>query len=168
MSAQALPIAAIHASAPQDAELPPLPAPNVAGGGEVLIEAIVDRRGALTRPVILRATPPYTQLVLDAIAPWQFEPAREIDYKGVETHGRDAGPDRCHLSAADPDERADHRRASEGLVQAVGRRRRIRPRRTCRIYPPQARDGGVVLYESCAQRSGPCHRNPRRRIDRRI
>ena len=65
--------------------LPPLPAPTVSGGGEVLIEALVDRRGLVLRPAIVRATPPYTQFVLDAMARWQFEPARDIDYKGLET-----------------------------------------------------------------------------------
>ena len=48
------------------AELPPMPPPTIAGAGEVLIEAIVDRTGALGRPVILRGTPPYTQMVFDA------------------------------------------------------------------------------------------------------
>src|SRR5918993_1261592 len=58
------------------AELSALPSPMVVGGGEVLVEAIVDRAGRLTRPIVLRGTPPYTQLVLDAIAMWRFEPAR--------------------------------------------------------------------------------------------
>jgi hypothetical protein len=67
------------------AELPPLPAPTVVGGGEVLIEALVDRRGAVLRPVIVRGTPPYTQFVLDVVARWRFEPAHDIDYKGLDT-----------------------------------------------------------------------------------
>lgn len=58
------------------AELPDLPAPNVAGGGEVLIEATIDRNGALTRPVLLRSTPPYTNMVLNAVNRWQFKAAR--------------------------------------------------------------------------------------------
>jgi hypothetical protein len=67
------------------AELPPLPGVNVPGGGEVLIEALVDRNGAVRRPAIIRATPPFTELVLDAVARWRFDPARDIDSRGVET-----------------------------------------------------------------------------------
>jgi len=56
--------------------LPPAPLPTVLGGGEVLIEAIIDRSGTVTRPVLLRSTPPYSQLMLDAVMRWQFLPAR--------------------------------------------------------------------------------------------
>jgi hypothetical protein len=38
------------------AELPPVPSPMVIGGGEVLIEALVDARGFPTRPTVLRGT----------------------------------------------------------------------------------------------------------------
>ena len=64
--------------------LPAPSAPNVIGGGEVLIEAIIDRSGAVTRPVLLRSTPPYAQLMLDAIVRWRFAPARAPDPKGQE------------------------------------------------------------------------------------
>jgi TonB family protein len=59
-----------------NAALPASPALTVAGGGEVLIEAIVGRSGTVTRPTLLRSTPPYAQLMLDAIARWRFLPAR--------------------------------------------------------------------------------------------
>jgi TonB family protein len=58
------------------AALPAPPSLNVAGGGEVIIEAIVDRSGAVTRPVLLRSTPPYAQFMLEAVARWRFLPAR--------------------------------------------------------------------------------------------
>lgn len=64
------------------AELPALPAPTVAGGGEVLIELPIDRNGVPVRPVLLRSTAPYTQMMLDAIMRWAFEPAVEVDVKG--------------------------------------------------------------------------------------
>ncbi len=65
-------------------ELPPEPAPTIVGGGEVMIEFIVDERGTVTRPVIVRGTPPYTEMILKAIAQWQFEPARAVDERGTE------------------------------------------------------------------------------------
>ena len=67
------------------AALPEPPGPHVVGGGEVLIEALVDRSGVLTRPLVLRSTPPYTQLVLDAIPHWRFLPAATTDRNGKVT-----------------------------------------------------------------------------------
>ncbi len=66
------------------ADIPPEPPSTVIGGGEVLIEFIVDVRGTVTRPIIVRGTPPYTQMVMDAIARWQFEPARAVDERGAQ------------------------------------------------------------------------------------
>jgi hypothetical protein len=57
-------------------DLPSLPPPNVVGGGEVMIEATIDQRGALTGPIVLRSTPPFSNLVLDAVSRWAFTPAR--------------------------------------------------------------------------------------------
>jgi hypothetical protein len=55
---------------------PGLPPANVVGGGEVLIQGTVDKRGKFTGPVVLRSTAPFTNMVLDAIGSWQFVPAR--------------------------------------------------------------------------------------------
>ena len=59
-------------------DLPAVAPPNVVGGGQVVIEAIVDRRGMLTRPVIVRSTPPFSNLLLDAIGRWTFKPAEAL------------------------------------------------------------------------------------------
>ena len=56
----------------------------VVGGGEVLIEFIVDERGLVTRPSVVRSTPPFTQMVLGAMASWRFEPARALNEFGSE------------------------------------------------------------------------------------
>ncbi len=56
----------------------------VVGSGEVLIEFIVDERGLVTRPSVVRSTPPFTQMVLGAMASWRFEPARAINEFGTE------------------------------------------------------------------------------------
>jgi hypothetical protein len=67
------------------AALPLLPGPTVVGAGEVIVELTVNETGVVTRPIPLRSTPPYTQLVLDAVSRWQFEPARFVDEKGMES-----------------------------------------------------------------------------------
>jgi hypothetical protein len=59
-----------------------LPGPNVVAGGQVLIEATVDTSGALVRPVVLRTTLPFTNMVLDAISRWRFTPAHGPDREG--------------------------------------------------------------------------------------
>ena len=63
---------------------PGLPPPNVVAGGEVLVEATIDTYGAVTHPVLLRNTPPYGQMVLDAISRWRFTPARVPAENGVD------------------------------------------------------------------------------------
>jgi hypothetical protein len=58
------------------ANLPGLGGPNVVGAGEVRIEAVVALNGGLTHLVVVRTTPPFTQMVLDAVGGWRFTPAR--------------------------------------------------------------------------------------------
>ena len=45
------------------------------GGGEVVLELTVGATGRVTELKQIRATPPYTDLVSDPAATWQFEPA---------------------------------------------------------------------------------------------
>ena len=135
------------------AELPPLPAQTVAGGGEVLIEALVDRSGAVLRPVIVRGTPPYTQFVLDVVSRWRFEPARDIDYKGLDT-----------TVAMPVTIFAIYRPPVLMNAPTIGEPSRdwgklsgeaAYPTATAMPnYPPQARDGGVVLMEISLDQAG--------------
>jgi hypothetical protein len=64
--------------------VPAEPGHLVVGGGEVMIEFIVDERGLVTRPSIVRSTPPYTEMLLAAMAGWRFEPARAVNEFGTE------------------------------------------------------------------------------------
>jgi outer membrane biosynthesis protein TonB len=45
------------------------------GGGEVVLEVTVGAQGRVTEIRQIRATPPYTGLVSDAVLTWLFEPA---------------------------------------------------------------------------------------------
>jgi hypothetical protein len=49
-----------------------------------MVEALISRDGLVTRSVLLRSTPPYTQLVLDAIPHWRFLSATALSSKGVQ------------------------------------------------------------------------------------
>jgi outer membrane biosynthesis protein TonB len=135
------------------AELPPLPSMNVVGGGEVLIEALIDRRGLMTRPSILRSTPPFTQFVLDAITRWQFEPARDIDYKGQETTVEMPvtviaiyRPPILLNAPTVGEAPKDVMKPSGDVAVALST--------TSPLYPPNAADGGVVLYEITLDEGG--------------
>ena len=146
LSAQALQAPRFKPQRLTAAVLPPLPGPHVTGGGEVLIEAIVDRRGLATRPAVLRSTPPYTDLVLEAVARWRFEPARDVDYKGIEatvevpvTVIAIYRPPVLTNAPTVGEPPKDLMRASGDVAVATAT---VAP-----LYPPNARDGGVALYE---------------------
>jgi outer membrane biosynthesis protein TonB len=61
---------------------PGLAPPNVVAGGEVLVEATVDKTGAVSRAILIRNTPPYGQMVLDAVKHWRFTPAHDLGEDG--------------------------------------------------------------------------------------
>jgi len=135
------------------AELPTLPGPTVVGGGEVIIETSVDRTGRLSRPVILRGTPPYTQMVLDAITSWRFEPARAVDSGGVETIvempvsiGAVYRPPVLMNAPTIGEPPKDWSKPSGEAAYPLSTE--------MPNYPPQALDGGVVLMEVMLNESG--------------
>jgi TonB family protein len=128
-----------------NAELSPLPAANVAGGGEVIVEAIVDRTGKVTRPTVVRGTPPYTNMVLEAVVRWQFQPARVRGLDGADT------------AVEMPVAIAAIYRAPALNAPTLGEAPKDWSKPSSDVayplsmempsYPPQARDGGVVLLE---------------------
>jgi len=134
-------------------ELSVLPAPTIIGGGEVLIEGTVDRGGLLTRPIVLRGTPPYTQMVLDAVSSWRFEPARIVGPDGIETAvempvaiGAVYRPPILMNAPTIGEPPKDWSKPSADVAYPIS----IEPPN----YPPLARDGGVVLLEVTLDESG--------------
>lgn len=53
------------------------------GGGEVFLQVVVDPQGRVAGVVPLRATPPFTDLLVEAVHGWQFLPA--LDENGPVT-----------------------------------------------------------------------------------
>jgi TonB family protein len=58
-------------------KVPAIPVTAV-GGGEVLLDLDVSAEGTVTRATPLRSTPPFTELVVNAVREWQFFPARAV------------------------------------------------------------------------------------------
>jgi TonB family protein len=52
--------------------------PPMAGGGQVLLELDVSASGEVTKVTVLRSTPPFTDLLREAVAGWRFTAAREL------------------------------------------------------------------------------------------
>ena len=133
-------------------ELPSLPPAVVVGGGEVLVEAIINENGALIRPVLLRSTPPFSEMVLDAIRGWKFAPALSVRPDGtvgpVESGILIAGvfrpPTLIGPTLGDPPR--DLRNASPNVPYPVSL---ISP-----PYPPQALMGSVILFEVLLDEAG--------------
>jgi TonB family protein len=55
--------------------VPPLPVVMVAGG-QVFLELVIDLDGRVAGVKILRASPPLTSLLTNAVGSWRFEPSR--------------------------------------------------------------------------------------------
>jgi len=56
--------------------LPVVPS-GIVGGGEVVVELEVDSAGRVASASTVRTTPPFGDLVADAVRSWQFDPAEE-------------------------------------------------------------------------------------------
>jgi outer membrane biosynthesis protein TonB len=56
----------------------PAQIPQGLGGGEVVLELSIDSRGAVAQVERIHVTPPYTDLVVNSVAKWRFEPATVV------------------------------------------------------------------------------------------
>ncbi len=136
--------------------LPPIPALAV-GGGQAIIELTVGAGGAVQAIKPLRATPPFTEGLADAVTAWHFTPAVE-DALGA--NGKPQGPKPV---------------ASKVLVTSVFRAPTLltptlgeQPKNVGSasadvayptsmqepLYPPQALFGGVVMIEVLVDATG--------------
>ena len=55
----------------------PVQPPKVPGGGQVLLELTVGNDGKVVKGHTLRSTPPFTELLVDAVRLWKFQPAED-------------------------------------------------------------------------------------------
>ncbi len=126
-------------------EPPGLAPPLAVGGGQVIVEATVDPAGVPIRVDLLRSTPPFSQMVVDAVTRWRFAPARSRTPDGdkpVQSSVTIAVVYRPPVLTNAPTVGETPRDLSTGSTGAAYPIAVIVPN-----YPPQAFSGGVVMYE---------------------
>jgi TonB family protein len=142
----------------QTGTVPSLPALAV-GGGQVLLEVSVDTDGRVSDIRPLRTTPPFTEMLTEAVRGWRFRPAEDVDStRPGDTRSSPPAPVASKVLVAGvfrppalnmptlgeaPKEGAP---ASDDTAFPLT----ISPP----AFPPQAVRGGVVLLEARVDRSG--------------
>src|SRR5262245_10432468 len=69
------------------------------GGGEVLLEALVDSDGVVRTVTALRTTSPFTEIVTEGVLAWQFSPAVEETVSRTGERQRQAVPAKVLIAA---------------------------------------------------------------------
>ena len=124
----------------QSGAVPSLPVLAV-GGGEVLLEVSVGTDGGVTEVKPLRATPPFTEMLTQAVRDWRFSPAQDSS-RAVESKVLVAGlfrpPALTGPTLGQPP--TEVARPSDDIALPV---RMVSP-----DFPAEAVRGGVVLLEA--------------------
>ncbi len=127
-------------------ELPVQP-PQVLGGGEVLLELTVGNDGKVIKGHTLRSTPPFTELLVDAVRLWKFQPAEDRGHE-VESAVLVAGlfrpPTLMGPAAGEPSKDVTPPSSLIPMPYTI-----VPP-----DYPPGALADGVVLVEIIVERDG--------------
>src|SRR5437764_5625915 len=69
-----------------DGSIPTRMPPNAAGGGDVMLSVEVSSAGVVGSIDILRSTPPFTDIVVEAVRTWRFMPALDGKRKPMDSH----------------------------------------------------------------------------------
>ena len=121
--------------------------PQVPGGGEVLLEVTVSEDGKVLKGRTLRSTPPFTDLLVDAVRLWRFHPAEdrgdEVE-SGVLVAGLFRPPTLSGPTVGE--EPKDVTPPSDSIPMPY---EAVLP-----VYPPGALADGVVLVEIIVERDG--------------
>ena len=125
----------------------PVQPPQVPGGGQVLLELTVGDDGKVLKGHTLRSTPPFTELLVDAVRLWKFQPAEdrgdEVE-SGVLVAALFRPPTLMGRAAEEPTD--DVTRPSDSIPMPYTI---VQP-----DYPPGAVADGVVLVETIVERDG--------------
>lgn len=120
----------------------------VLGGGEVLLEVTVSDAGRVSNITNLRATPPFTELVVEAVRKWRFSSATVTNAKG---QTRAVGTSVLVAAIFRPPTLYNNAPAPGEPPKDVGSPSTEIPfptRITIPVYPVQALLNGVVVVET--------------------
>ncbi len=125
----------------------PVQPPQVPGGGQVLLELTVGNDGKVLKGHTLRSTPPFTELLVDAVRLWKFQPAEdrgdEVE-SGVLVAALFRPPTLVSPAAGEPTKDVTPPSNSIPMPYTM-----VQP-----DYPPGAVADGVVLVETIVERDG--------------
>jgi TonB family protein len=130
----------------QTGAAPALPVLAV-GGGQVLLELTVDSDGRVSEVKPLRTTPPFTEMVTQAVREWRFRPAEDAR-RPVASKVLVAGvfrPPALNMPTLGESPK-------EGAPASVETAFPLTT--SVPAFPPQANRGGVVLIEARVDRGG--------------
>src|SRR5437667_8253657 len=68
-----------------DGSIPQRVSPLAAGGGDVMLSVAVSPAGVVGTVDILRSTPPFTDMVVEAVRTWRFMPALDARRKPMDS-----------------------------------------------------------------------------------
>jgi periplasmic protein TonB len=141
-----------------DGTLPPLPPTTVVGGGEVMLEVDVTSAGAVRGVRTLRTTRPYTEALIAATKTWRFAPAEiEVEPPPPPGQPRFRAVDSTVLVTAVFLAPSLIGPTLGDLPRDVGSESDSTPfpfSTTPPLFPPRARDAGLVLIETTIDTGG--------------
>ncbi|GAH01546.1 unnamed protein product, partial [marine sediment metagenome] len=125
----------------------PVQPPQVPGGGQVLLELTVGDDGKVLKGHTLRSTPPFTELLVDAVRLWRFQPAEDRGHEvesGVLVAALFRPPTLMGPAAGEPAKDVTPPSTLIPMPYTM-----VQP-----DYPPGALADGVVLVEIIVERDG--------------
>jgi len=141
-----------------DGTLPALPPTTVVGGGEVLLEMDVTSAGSVRGVRTLRTTRPYTEALIAATKTWRFAPAEvEVEPPPPPGQPRFKAVDATVLVSAVFLAPALIGPTLGDLPRDVGSESDSTPfpfATTPPLFPPRARDAGLVMIETTIDTGG--------------
>jgi TonB family protein len=141
-----------------DGTLPALPPTTVVGGGEVMLEVDVTSAGAVRGVRTLRTTRPYTEALIAATKTWRFSPAEiEVEPPPPPGQPRFKAMESTVLVTAVFLAPALIGPTLGDLPRDVGNESDSTPfpfSTTPPLFPPRARDAGLVMIETTIDTGG--------------